>query len=55
MLLQLQKFGWYIQFVRRPLFEQPTIVLASGDGKQVGVLEPDGRLNLHGNITLRSG
>ena len=55
MLQQLQNFGWHIQFVRRPLFEQPIIVLASGDGKQVGVLEPDGRLNLHGNITLRSG
>lgn len=54
MLQQLQNFGWYIRFVRRPLFEQPIIVLASGDGKQVGVLEPDGRLNLHGNITLRS-
>ena len=55
MLQQLQNFGWHIRFVRRPLFDQPIIVLSSGDGKQVGVLEPDGRLNLHGNITLRSG
>jgi hypothetical protein len=55
MLQQLQNFGWHIKFVRRPLFEQPIIILVSGDGNQVGVLERDGRLNLHGNITLRSG
>ncbi len=52
-LRQLESFGWCIKFVRRPLFQQVIIVITSSDGKEYGVLETDGRLNMTPDITLR--
>jgi hypothetical protein len=42
----LQDFGWQLAFVRRPLFEMPTVVLLSPEGKQYATLEEEGSLNL---------
>jgi hypothetical protein len=52
-LKQLESFGWRIAFVRRPLFQQVVVVVTSYDGKEMGVLELDGELNLSPSITLR--
>lgn len=40
-LVSLRNFGWYIHFIRRPLFQQHTVVLKHD---QLGYreLEPDG-------------
>lgn len=42
----LKDFGWQLAFVRRPLFELPTVVLLSPEGKQYATLEEEGSLNL---------
>ena len=52
-LKKLEGFGWAIAFVRRPLFQQPAIFVTSPDGKQLGVIEEDGTVNLESNFELR--
>lgn len=52
-LRQLEGFGWRVAFVRRPLFQEITVVLASAEGSQLGILEPDGELNMELNIQVR--
>ena len=53
MLHQIESFGWKIKFIRRPVFQDPVIVLVSDNGKKIGVLEKDGRINMDPDITLR--
>lgn len=53
-LKNIEKFGWGLKFVRRPLFQDPLVVVMHPDGKAVGVLEPDGTLNLEPDLVLRS-
>ena len=43
-LRDLERFGWELQFVRRPLFQDPVPVLIDGDRKKLSVLKPDGSL-----------
>jgi len=52
-LRQLESFGWRIQFIRRPLFQKIIVALTSYDGKEFGILEADGQLNMHPDIKLR--
>ncbi len=50
----LRDFGWQLAFVRRPLFELPTVVLLSPEGKQYATLEEEGSLNLEPGYSWRS-
>lgn len=50
----LKDFGWQLAFVRRPLFEMPTVVLLSPEGKQYAVLEEEGSLNLEPQLRWRA-
>lgn len=52
-LRQIERFGWRLAFVRRPVFQQPIPVVLTGDNEKIGVLEEDGRLNMNPSITLR--
>jgi hypothetical protein len=52
-LSQLGDFGWHLAFVRRPLFESPTVVLLSPEEKQYAILEEEGSLDLDPQIRLR--
>lgn len=52
-LHSIEGFGWGLKFIRRPLFQDPVVVVTSADGKSIGVLEEDGRLNLDPNIEIR--
>jgi hypothetical protein len=52
-LRQIERFGWQLKFVRRPVFQQVIAVVVSSDGTQIGVLEDDGRLNLNHDVKLR--
>lgn len=54
-LHHLEEFGWKLAFVRRPLFEPPTVVLRSPEGKQFATLEDDGSLNLEPVVNVREG
>ena len=49
----LEKFGWELRFVRRPLFQDAVPVVCNADGTMVGVLEEDGRLNLQLAVQIR--
>jgi hypothetical protein len=44
-LRDLERFGWELRFVRRPLFQDPIPVLVDGDRKTFSVLKPDGSLD----------
>lgn len=52
-LRKIERFGWELWFIRRPLFQDPVVVVANPDGSSIGVLEDDGRLNLDPDIKLR--
>jgi len=53
MLHQIESFGWHIKFIRRPVFQDPVVVLVSDDNKKIGVLEKDGRINMEPDIIIR--
>ena len=52
-LRQIESYGWTLKFIRRPLFQIPTIVVINADGTQYGVLEDDGRMNLDHDLIIR--
>ena len=54
-LNELERFGWQLKFVRRPLFQPSIPVVFDGDRKHYAVLEPDGTLNEHPAFTIREG
>lgn len=49
----LERFGWYIKFIRRPLFQRPVCVLSNPEGTVTAVLEDDGTINENPDITIR--
>lgn len=53
-LHSLERFGWELQFIRRPLFQDPVFVVCNSDGNMLGVLEEDGRLNLQVDLEVRA-
>jgi hypothetical protein len=52
-LRQIERFGWRLAFVRRPVFQQPVAVVLTSDNEKIGVLEEDGRLNMNSGVKLR--
>lgn len=52
-LASLERFGWELRFVRRPLFLTPIPVVFDGDRKKFAVLEPDGSLNENPPFKIR--
>ncbi|MFW2438391.1 MAG: hypothetical protein ACN4GR_03365 [Arenicellales bacterium] len=49
----VERFGWYIKFIRRPLFQRPMCVLSNPEGTKIAVLEIDGNINEDAEIQLR--
>lgn len=52
-LHKIEGFGWRLHFIRRPLFQDPVVVVMNPEGNAIGVLEEDGRINLQPDIPLR--
>lgn len=52
-LAGLERFGWQIQFIRRPLFQDPIPVLFDGDRKCYAVLTPEGALDESPTFNIR--
>ncbi|SMF51643.1 hypothetical protein SAMN02745866_03281 [Alteromonadaceae bacterium Bs31] len=52
-LRQMESFGWQIAFIRRPLFQDPVVIVTNNDQSKYGVLEQDGSINVDAMITLR--
>jgi len=52
-LHKIERFGWTLIYIRRPLFQESVIVVNDANGKSIGILEDDGRLNLEPDIETR--
>lgn len=52
-LRQIENFGWQLHFVRRPLFQEPVVVIVSAEGDRFGTLERDGRIEIKNQFDLR--
>lgn len=52
-LSDLERFGWELKFVRRPIFQPSVPVVFDGDRKTFAILEPDGTLNEHPLFDIR--
>jgi hypothetical protein len=53
-LADLERFGWELKFVRRPLFQASIPVVFDADRKTWAVLEADGTLNTSPGFDIRS-
>jgi hypothetical protein len=42
---ELEKFGWELKFIRRPMFQQPVPIVFDSDRKHFAVLNADGTLD----------
>ena len=52
-LRQIEGYGWRLQFIRRPLFQDPVPVVIDAAGMKIGILEEDGRINMEPDIKVR--
>jgi len=41
---ELELLGWTLKFVRMPLFQDPVPVVVSNDNRQIGMLDPEGKI-----------
>ena len=53
-LRQLEGFGWRLEFVRRPLFQEPISVVCNAEDSKIGTLEKDGSVIMEPDIKLRA-
>jgi hypothetical protein len=52
-LLQLERFGWVLRFVRRAADRPPVAAVLDPDAGQFAVLEPDGSINKDPPVQFR--
>ena len=52
-LADLEKFGWELKFIRRPMFKEPIPVVFDSERKNFAVLSPDGTLNDNPGFDIR--
>ena len=45
--------GWVLKFVRRPLFQEPLLVLHNPNDDRIWILDKDGRIKIQSNIKAR--
>ena len=53
-LTELERYGWELRFVRKPLFQTSVPVLQDQDTHLYAILEPDGTLNPHHGLHIRN-
>lgn len=49
----LERYGWELKFVRRPMFQQSIAIVFDADRKTFAVLEADGTLNENPGFDIR--
>lgn len=54
-LNKIESYGWRLEFIRRPLFEKPTVVIFGPDNGQIGILRDDGSIEHNPDLPLRGG
>jgi len=45
--------GWELRFLRRPLFQEPVIVVHNSNDGRIGILDKDGSIRIQANIKVR--
>ena len=45
--------GWELRFLRRPLFQDPVLVVHNSNDGRTGILEKDGRIRVQANVKVR--
>ena len=53
-LFECQYFGWRLKFIRRPLFQQPVPIIYNDAFDQIGIIDPDGRINVDMELEIRA-
>ena len=53
-LNKIEGYGWRLEFIRRPLFQEPTVVVFGPDNGQIGVLQKDGTIERNPELALRN-
>jgi hypothetical protein len=52
-LQECQYFGWKLKFIRCPLFQEPVPVLYNAKLDKIGILDPDGHINMDLELQIR--
>ncbi len=52
-LRQIESFGWRLEFIRRPLFQDPVPVVFGPTNGQIGILLEDGTIDKTAKILVR--
>jgi len=52
-LSNMERFGWMLAFIRKPLFQDTVPVLFHPDTKKLGTLNDDGAFNIKPDIKFR--
>jgi hypothetical protein len=52
-LADLERFGWELKFIRRPLFQESVPVVFDPDRKHFAVLTAEGTLDEHPGFDIR--
>jgi hypothetical protein len=52
-LARFEGFGWFVKFVRRPLFQEQIIVLVDPSGVDHAILTEDGELDHNIDFDIR--
>lgn len=52
-LQKIENFGWQLEFVRQPLFQDPIPVVISPDRQRHAVLQQDGELDMNSGLSFR--
>lgn len=52
-LADLERFGWELKFIRRPMFQQPVPVVFDSSRKHFAVLNTDGTLDENPGFDIR--
>lgn len=53
-LKSIERFGWHLKYLRRPLFLEATAIVTDDKENKLAVLEHDGELNLAPAVTIRN-
>lgn len=51
---RMKASGWYIKFIRRPMYQNPVCVMTDPDESMLALIEKNGYLNKQPGIPLRS-
>lgn len=52
-LRTIEKYGWKLNFIRRPDEHEPVVIVTGPDGQTTGTIDKGGNLNTDSTVPLR--